>query len=71
MRYLYSRRARCEECGESLDYEVGSPMWACQNRDLCLTCYLRPIMEQVSERIRGIFQKRNAVIPADRGEGGA
>jgi len=29
-------RAKCEVCGKLLDYNVGSILWECQNRDLCI-----------------------------------
>ena len=28
--------ARCEVCHRKLDYEIGSIMWQCQDRDLCI-----------------------------------
>ena len=41
MRIPPDMRARCDECDERLDYDVGSIKWANIDVDLCNGCYAK------------------------------
>lgn len=61
VRHAPSRWAHCETCGVRLSYQVGSIMWANQDRDLCVKhepSIVGPILQKLRKRLREAMQKR-------------